>query len=437
MPELLRMPQIAADAEDATLSSWLVPERQEYSASEAIATVETAKAAVDIEAEADGVIIKTLVLPGTEVRTGDVIALIGRPGETDVDIDATLVRLGVSESPAVLLTDAPDEASEPEAGTEGTPADLRTTDPTTSSAVVTPSTDRVFASPLARRVAREAGVPFEQLVGSGPNGRIVRRDVERAVSERSRPQNDASSVPRSSTSAPMPSSSAGSVPGTDVPHSKLRKLIARRLTESKTTTPHFYLRGSANVDDLLALRSELNAVSPLKISVNDLIVKAVASAHCAVPDANVIWTTDAVRHFDSVDLGIAITSESGLVTPVLRGVDQMSISDVAAATRDLVVRAKAGQLKQQELEGGSSTITNLGMFGTEEFAAIINPPQSSILAVGAARMVPIVTPKGKIKAASVLRVTLSVDHRAIDGALAAQWMKHFIQVVENPLRILI
>jgi pyruvate dehydrogenase E2 component (dihydrolipoamide acetyltransferase) len=230
--------------------------------------------------------------------------------------------------------------------------------------------------------------------------------------------------------------SAGTAEFVDVPNSRVRNAVAARLTESKLTAPHFYLRGSARVDRLLALRTEINAGSGPKVSVNDLVVKAVGRAHTLVPDLNVIWTGDAIRHFSSVDVSVAVATDNGLVTPVVRGVDRLSLHQLVAATQDLVTRAKDRRLKQSELEGGSISVTNLGMFGTEEFAAIINPPQAAIIAVGAARQEPVVA-DGGLAVATVMHVTLSVDHRPVDGATAAQWMRTFVELLESPAQILV
>jgi pyruvate dehydrogenase E2 component (dihydrolipoamide acetyltransferase) len=223
---------------------------------------------------------------------------------------------------------------------------------------------------------------------------------------------------------------------TAVPHNRMRQAIAARLTESKQTVPHFYLDGSARAGKLLRLRAELNdGARPARVSVNDLVVKAVARAHQLVPAMNVTWTPEAMLSYESVDIGIAIASPRGLVTPVLRSVEQYTISALAAAAADLVERAAAGRLQQRELDGGSTSVTNLGMFGVERFSAIINPPQSSILAVGAVHDAPVVT-KGRLRPGSVMQVTLSVDHRAIDGATAAEWMKAFVSLIEHPVQIL-
>jgi len=221
----------------------------------------------------------------------------------------------------------------------------------------------------------------------------------------------------------------------DVPHSRMRRTIAARLTQSTQEAPHFSVRGRARVDKLLRLRTRLNESGPVKISINDLVVTAAARAHAAVPGMNVIWLPDAVRQFSSVDVAVAVATERGLVTPVLRGVDRMTVSAVATATADLVARARSGRLRQEELEGGTLTVTNLGVFGTEDFTAIINPPQAAILSVGAAHQEPVVR-KGKLTVGTMLKVTLSVDHRPVDGAVAAQWMAAFLALVEDPLKIL-
>jgi pyruvate dehydrogenase E2 component (dihydrolipoamide acetyltransferase) len=215
----------------------------------------------------------------------------------------------------------------------------------------------------------------------------------------------------------------------------MRRAVAARLTESVTTAPHFYVRGVARVDELLRVRAELNDGAEVAVSVNDLVVKAVARAHQLVPEMNVVWTGEAIRSFAGVDVAVAVATDSGLVTPVVRGVDGLAVTAVARATRDVAARAREGRLQQPELEGGSITVSNLGMFGVEEFSAIINPPQASILAVGAARQEPVVT-DGRLGVATVLRVTLSVDHRPVDGAVAARWMSAFVSLLERPVRIL-
>ena len=416
MPELLRMPEVAAGATHAVLSSWTVPEGDAFTASTVIAVIETDKAIVDFEAESDGRILRFLAAEGAEVAIGDPIALIANPDEAVDDIEAALAELG-TEAPAPAVAAADAEAPVVAVASAGVAA----ADPAEAS-----DGTRLFASPLARRLARERGIDLSTVRGTGPNGRIRRRDLDRAPE----------GVSPSATPAPAATAPAAPAAGfVDVPHTRLRRAIASRLTQSVTTAPHFYLRGSARVDRLMALRAELNAGEDTRISVNDLVIKAVAAAHIRVPAANVIWTDDAIRTFGSVDIAVAIATDTGLVTPVLRGVESMSITQIASATKDFAARARSGALRQNELEGGSTSVTNLGMFGTEEFSAIINPPHSSILAVGAATQEPVVD-DGVLGVGTVMRVTLSVDHRPIDGAVAAQWMRVFIDLLEQPAKIL-
>jgi pyruvate dehydrogenase E2 component (dihydrolipoamide acetyltransferase) len=409
MARLLAMPAVAAASGSAALQDWLVTVGQSFAAGEVLAVIETEKAVVDLEAETDGVLLQLLAGPGATVDVGDPIAILGDPGETaDAATD-------------LLATVRPGSAAPPV---------------------------RVFMSPLARRLARDAGLGIADLHGSGPGGRIVRRDVETAIAATrasAAPPVTAPSTSPAPTSpvpaAPEPAAPALVAPSptaafVDEPHSRMRRAIAARLTMSKQTIPHFSLTGVCRVDALLALRAQINELAPVTISVNDLVVKAAARAHVAVPQMNVIWTDDAVRRFHAVDLAVAVATDGGLVTPVLRGVDRMSISELAATTRELAGRAKASQLKQAELEGGSLTVTNLGMFGTQSFTAIINPPQAAILAVGAAIRTPVVV-EDRVEVGTVMTVTLSVDHRPVDGVVAAAWMQAFVRLVEAPLQLLV
>jgi pyruvate dehydrogenase E2 component (dihydrolipoamide acetyltransferase) len=426
MARFMPMPAVSAASGEAELRQWLVEPGQPFTAGQAIVVVETEKAVVDIEAETDGVLLRTLCAPGATVAVGEPIAVLGEPGESATEAGA-------------LLTPAPVPAVGP-APTVGSAAAPR----------------RLFSSPLARRLAREAGLAVEDLAGSGPDGRIVRRDVVAAIGRRrngagaaagpstkptpsaepappAEPAPAAESMPAAKLAgAAGPARAAGFV---DVPHSRMRRAIAARLSLSKATIPHFHLRGTCRVDRLLALRTELNAAGDTRISVNDLVLKAAARAHRLVPEMNVVWTDEAIRTFTEVDLAVAVATGDGLLTPVVRGADRKTVTDLARTTRELAARAKAGSLRQHELEGGTMTVTNLGMFGTQEFAAIINPPQSAILAVGATAPAPVVV-DDRVTAATVMRVTLSVDHRPIDGVVAAQWMRAFTDLVESPVRIL-
>ncbi|HTE72850.1 MAG TPA: dihydrolipoamide acetyltransferase family protein, partial [Actinomycetes bacterium] len=382
MPDLLRMPEIAAGTTEAVLSSWSVAENASVSAREVVATVETAKAVVDVEAESDGVILRLLVEPGAEVETGAPIALVGAAGESVADLDAVLRDLGVTSAPKTPATLQPDQEPAADVAVEvpeaaPTPSPIPDDVATTSAAQSGASSQdqpaetanghrsgRVFASPLARRLAKEAGLAVEQIAGTGPHGRIVRRDVEQAAK--------VGTGTAAAETRPAAAGATGPAAGLrdpagwrDVPHTKLRRLVAERLAESKTTAPHFYLRDTVPVDRLLALRAELNDGAETRVSVNDLVVKAVARAHVAVPELNVTWGPDAVRHYESVDVAVAVATDNGLLTPVLRAVEDMTITTVARTTRDLAERARSGQLRQHELEGGSISVTNLGMHGTE------------------------------------------------------------------------
>ncbi|TNC21806.1 dihydrolipoamide acetyltransferase family protein [Amycolatopsis alkalitolerans] len=400
MATLLRMPEVAAGATEAVLSEWLVKENAPFRAGEPIAVIETDKASVEIAAETGARILRTLVPGGTSVGVGSPVALLGADGEDESDVDRLLAELGVGSAP--------------------TPAPPRREVPGPTA----PST-RVFISPLARKLLKEAGLTPEQVEGTGPNGRIIRRDVEEAIAR----------AGREAPETPQPRVEPVVETGfEEIPHSRPRRAIARRLTESKQTIPHFYVRRTARVDELLALRARLNEISPHKISVNDLVLRAVAVAHQEVPEANVSWTDDALRRFSSVDIGVAIAGERGLVTPVLRGVEKTSVSAIASQVKTFARQAGEGGLRQTDLEGGSISVTNLGMFGVEEFSAIINPPQSAILAVGAAVPAPVVT-GGAVEVATQLTLVLSVDHRAIDGALAARWMAALVRALEEPLRL--
>ncbi len=386
MAQLLRMPEVAANTNEAVLGSWQIGEGASFAAGSVLATVETAKAAVDIEAEHDGVLVRALVAAGSEVAVGDAIALLAGRDEPLVDADAELE----------ALLGEPGAAQQPPPDPAATPA-------------------RLFMSPLARRLARDAGVDGARLRGTGPNNRIVRRDVEAAIA--------------AEHGAPSAVEDGG------VPHTRMRAAIAANLVASKRDVPHFYVRGTADVDKLLELRADLNSAAGPRISVNDLVLKAVGLAHVREPAMNVIWTDTAVRTFDTADISLAIATEGGLVVPVVRAVETLRIGALAETTADLAERARAGTLRQHELEGGTSTLTNLGMFGTDEFAAIINPPQSSIVAVGAVRQDAVVR-DGQVRAASVLTVTVSVDHRPIDGVIAARWLRELITLLENPVSLL-
>ncbi|WP_411142672.1 2-oxo acid dehydrogenase subunit E2 [Streptomyces sp. x-80] len=435
MAELFRMPAVAADAATAVLSAWQVAPGAPFAKDDALVSIETDKAEVDVAAERDGVLLTTLYEAGAEIEVGTPIAVLGAAGERPGDLGALLAELGVGAPAAAgraVRRDVPEDPA----------ADRPRTAPAPEPAGPEHG-GRVFSSPLARRLAREAGLEVAALTGTGPGGRIVRRDVEAAVAARdtagAAPQAPGPLATAPATAAPVPATAtapADSGDHTDIPHNRMRRAIATRLTESKQHTPHFYLRATCAVAGLLALRERLNAVSPVKVSVNDLLVKAVATAHTQVPEMNAVWRPEAVRRFATVDVSVAVATEKGLVTPVLRGVENLSVSAIATRTRAFAERARAGALHPADLDGGSITVSNLGMYGVEEFAAIINPPQAAILAVGAARDAAVVR-DGAVTVAKVLGVVLSVDHRPVDGAVAARWLAAFTEAVENPVRLVV
>ena len=409
MPTVVRMPEVLANAGEAVLHAWLVSEGQEIAVGHPLAEIETEKAVVEYVAEVGGIVGRLIAQPGSTIAVGEPIAVVLAPGETDADIElAVLDGVAVSDTPKPEL--AAVGVAEPAAAANGR---------------------RLFATPLVRKLARERGIGLESVRGTGPGGRIVRRDLDRL------PAAEPAGAPQpKATPAPVAESSEMPTGFTDVPLTPMRKAIARRLTESKTTVPHFYITADCRVDHLLELRRSVNATATIKVSLNDFVLKAVAGALIEVPDANAMWNGDSIRRYDRADIAVAVAVDGGLLTPVLRGVHTTPLSVISALAADLAQRARDGRLQQHELEGGSFSVSNLGMFGVTEFSAILNPPQSGILAVGGASQRPVVV-DGELKVGTVMTVTLSADHRVIDGAVAAAWMAAFVRRIENPLAILI
>ncbi|WP_134740355.1 dihydrolipoamide acetyltransferase family protein [Nocardioides sp. 503] len=433
MATVLRMPEVAAAATEAVLTEWLLAEGATFSAGDALATVETEKALVDIEADSDGTLLKLLVPGGQLTDVGAPIAVLAAVGEEITDLGAILGDLGIDQDPesgAPVMADV--EAPVVEEGR--TPLVEEGRSPVSKPNPV----GRIFSSPLARKIAKDAGLALEDIPGTGPRNRVLRRDVEAAlaarITEAAAPLVEEG---RSPVSKPTPATtSASTSTGYDeIPHTRLREAIAARLQQSKREAPHFYLRATIRADRLVALRSEINEGADVRISLNDLVLKAVAGAHLAVPEMNATWTDDAVRRPHSVDIAVAVATERGLVTPVVRDVPSLTVRALAAKVQDLATRARDGKLKQDELEGGTISVTNLGMYAVEDFAAIINPPHAAILAVGAVRDEPVVQ-DGQLVVGKTLKVTLSVDHRPVDGVVAAQWLKAFVDLLEHPARAL-
>ncbi|CAM5199665.1 Dihydrolipoyllysine-residue succinyltransferase component of 2-oxoglutarate dehydrogenase complex OS=Castellaniella defragrans OX=75697 GN=HNR28_001137 PE=3 SV=1 [Castellaniella defragrans] len=414
MAILLRMPEVSANLESAVIVAWTKAVGDRVAVGDCVAEIETDKAVIEFTADAEGTLGRILVPAGKEAAVGAPVAVLLQASEREADVDVLLQ--GQSGGGAA----APTPSAEVAAASPPIPAsEMRT---------------RIFASPLARRLAAEAGLPLQAVTGSGPHGRIVKRDVQAALAQR----------PRTAVAQPVPSSAgASTVPATAgpadtaIPHSVMRRTIARRLLESKTTIPHFYLRAECRMGALIALRETINAGAPRRISINDILVKAIASALAEKPAMNVSWTDEALIQHATADISVAVSTDTGLITPVVRRVTGKSVSVVSAEIAELADRARAGRLQPHEYQGGSFTVSNLGMYGVQEFSAIINPPQSAILAVGAVEQRAVVGADGRIEAAPMMTVTLSVDHRAIDGAVAAEWLGAFRRIVENPLVALI
>jgi pyruvate dehydrogenase E2 component (dihydrolipoamide acetyltransferase) len=413
------MPEVLAGATEAVLAKWMISEGQDVAVGDVLAEIETEKANVDYQAEEQGMLARVLIQPGQSVEVGTPIAVFSAAGETADDVDAALAAAGGSVTPA---ESAPEAVSAPAPGAVATEAP----------AVTAPTSGRIYVSPLVRKRAREAGIDISRVTGTGPGGRIVKKDLEAFLATGGATE-AVTEVPLQRTYTP--SAVTGEAGYTDRPHTGMRRAIARRLTESKTTVPHFYVTADCRVDKLLQARAEMNESTGVRISVNDWVMKAVAMALIEVPDANVIWTDDALRYFDRADIAVAVSVEGGLLTPVIRGVESMSLTQINAEVSRLAAKAREGKISQAEIEGGSFSVSNLGMYGTDSFQAILNPPQSGILAVGAAREA-VLAKEGGLIAGTVMTVNLSADHRAVDGALAAQWMKAFRHFIENPLALL-
>ncbi|ANN67520.1 2-oxo acid dehydrogenase subunit E2 [Bordetella bronchialis] len=422
MATMVCMPAVSANAPDAVLVEWTVREGDAVRAGDSLGGIETDKAMVDLEAEHDGVVGRLLVAPGSRVAVGAPLALLLRQGETAEDIADAARR---ADAAAVAGGDAAAIAGDDVAVSfdADTPA-VGNGDAATSAGGNAAPGARRFASPVARRLAAENGLALATLAGSGPQGRIVKRDVEQAMEA-------ASGAP------PIATEDGGSSPAYEVlPHSSMRRAIARRVAASKSTIPHFYLRGQCRADALLGLREQLKTVVPGRVSINDLAVRAAACALRDVPDMNVTWTADALRRYRHADIAVAVATPNGLVTPIVRGADQLGVAAISGTMTALIERARAGRLAPAEYEGGSFGISNLGMLGVVDFAAIINPPQSAMLAIGAVAREAVVE-ADTIRVASVMRYTLAVDHRAIDGELAARWLARFTWYLEHPVAMLV
>ena len=413
------MPALSPTMTDGTLARWLVKEGDSVKSGDVIAEIETDKATMEVEALDDGVVAKLAVAEGTQnVAVNAVIAVLAEDGESVDDALAAVAAAPAAASPTPQQADVPVAPVFPVQTSPVQP--VATAAPTTA-------TNRVFASPLARRIAADAGLDLARLFGTGPHGRIIRADVEEAIS----------AGPARQAVSPPPAS-ASQAEERFVPHNAMRRVIAERLQQSKQTAPHFYLTVDCEIDNLLAARKALNeaAEDGVKISVNDMVVKAAAAALMAEPDVNGYFEAEGCRYFSSADICVAVAVDGGLVTPVLHHVESLGLAEISRKTADLASRARSGTLDPSEYAGGSFTISNLGMFGIREFAAVINPPQSAILAVGAGEQRPVVK-NGELAVATVMSVTLSADHRIVDGALGAKWLQAFKRAIEQPVTMLL
>ena len=436
MPIEVLMPALSPTMEEGTLAKWLVKEGDTVSSGDLIAEIETDKATMEFEAVDEGVVGKIVVAEGTEgVKVNTLIAVLLDDGESADDIGAA-----PAAAPAAEAAPA-EEAAAPAAVAAPAP-----------SAPVAADGSRLFATPLARRIAADKGLDLTQIAGSGPHGRIIKADVEGTTAQ------PAATAPAAAAPAAAPAPAAAATaavatgPSTDVvlktyadrPFEEvsldgMRKTIAARLTEAKQSVPHFYLRREIQLDELLKFRGQLNKQLEgrgVKLSVNDFIIKACALALQAVPDANAVWAGDRVLKFEKSDVAVAVAIEGGLFTPVLQDADSKSLSALSTQMKDLAGRARDRKLAPHEYQGGSFAISNLGMFGIDNFDAIINPPHAAILAVGAGAKKPIVGKDGELAVGTVMSVTLSVDHRVIDGALGAELLQAIKDNLENPMVML-
>ena len=421
------MPALSPTMTEGTLAKWLKAEGDTIKAGDVIAEIETDKATMEVEAVDEGVLGKILVPAGTEgVKVNAPIAVLVEPGEA---------------APTGAAPAAPKPAAAAPAPVAAPPAAAPAPAP------VAQSGERAIASPLAKRMAAQAGLDLASIQGSGPQGRIVKADIEAALN---RPvaaapapvAAPAAAAPAPAPAAPRPAPAPVIGATTAVPNSSMRKVIARRLSESKATIPPFYVAMDIELDALMKLRADLNAQSPkdgpgaFKLSVNDLIIKACGVALRRHPGVNASWTEEAILQFNDVDISVAVAIPDGLITPIVKGADRKGLATISNEMKDLASRAKTGKLKPEEFQGGGFSISNMGMFGVSHFAAIINPPQAGILAVGAGTQRAVVK-NGALAIATVMTCNLSVDHRVIDGSLAAEFMATLKGLIENPLSLML
>jgi pyruvate dehydrogenase E2 component (dihydrolipoamide acetyltransferase) len=432
MPIELKMPALSPTMEEGTLAKWLVKEGDEVSSGDILAEIETDKATMEFEAVDEGKIAKILVPEGTDgVKVGQPIAILAGEGEDASDVAAGGSNQSASVSKAAS---AAPEAKAPQSKAEEKRAPAPKQEDVPKAAAPAPKAeapvqkgDRIKASPLAKRIAADKGIDLSSLQGTGPGGRIVKADLEAAPAKGAAPARAAAA-----------SVEPGEIPHEVVKLSNMRKTIARRLTEAKQTIPHIYLTVDVQLDALLKIRSELNAgleSRGIKLSVNDLLIKALAAALIEVPECNVSFAGDNLIKYSRADISVAVSIPGGLITPIIAGADGKTVSSIATEMKDLAARAKEGKLQPEEYQGGTASLSNMGMYGIKQFDAVINPPQGMIMAIGAGEKRPYVI-SDSLQIATVMSATGSFDHRAIDGADGARLMQAFKRLVENPLGML-
>jgi pyruvate dehydrogenase E2 component (dihydrolipoamide acetyltransferase) len=451
MPINILMPALSPTMEKGNLAKWLKKEGDKVKSGDVIAEIETDKATMEVEAVDEGTIAKILVPEGTQdVAVNDIIAIMAGDGE-DVKAAgagaAAPSKAAAAPAPAPAAAPPPAAAPAPKAAAPATAAPA----PVPQAAAPAPQTNghaRIFSSPLARRLAREAGIELGRINGSGPHGRIVARDVEDAKSGKGL---KAPAAAPAGAPAIAPSMSDKQIlalfePGSYevIPHDGMRRTIAQRLTASVQTVPHFYLTMDCDIGKLLAAREEINAAAPkdkekkplYKLSVNDFVIKAMAIALQRIPNCNVSWTESGMLKHKHSDIGVAVAMPGGLITPIIRNAETKSLSTISGEMKDFAARARARKLKPEEYQGGTTAVSNLGMYGISHFTAVINPPHATILAVGTSEERAVVR-GGKVEAAHMMSVTLSCDHRAIDGALGAELIGAFKMLIENPVMMMV
>jgi pyruvate dehydrogenase E2 component (dihydrolipoamide acetyltransferase) len=449
MPIEIRMPALSPTMTEGNLARWLKKEGDEVHAGDVIAEIETDKATMEYEAADEGRIGKIIVPEGAQgIKVHEPIALLLEEGEDPAALEKfTAAPAGNGQrAEAVAAPTGVSPKTEPPPAPAAQPAPT----PVAQPAPAQVNGGRVFASPLARRMAQHAGLDLAAIRGSGPQGRVVKADIDKALgAPAATPARAPVAAPEMAPVAPSAPvfakqqvlALAGNPPYTEKPHSAMRRVIARRLSESKQTVPHFYLSIDCMIDELLKIRKTLNDKAPkdqggYRISVNDFVIRAAALALRKVPAANASWSDEAILLWDRVDIAVAVALADGLITPIIKGADQKGLAQIAQESKDLAERARAGKLKLEEFQGGTFSISNLGMYGIREFAAVINPPQGGILAVGAGEPRPVVR-DGQLAVATVMTCTLSGDHRVVDGAVGAQFLAAFKKLVEDPLTMLL